>query len=107
MSFQDPDHQQRQSAAAAAKQAMLQKFRAASEDPEVVRRHAARVARTVLRRRTVAIAALSPRSEPFVETSNQNLNRRELRRRRATRLMRRACSPKVAPSARIYAILGE
>jgi hypothetical protein len=44
MSFQDPDHQQRQSAAAAAKQAMLQKFRAASEDPEVARRHAARVA---------------------------------------------------------------
>src|SRR5712675_340446 len=44
MSFQDPDHQQRQSAAGAAKQAMLQKFRAASEDPEVARRHAARVA---------------------------------------------------------------
>ena len=43
-SFQDPDYQQRQSAAAAAKQAMLQKFRAASEDPEVARRHAARVA---------------------------------------------------------------
>jgi hypothetical protein len=43
-SFQDPDHQQRQSAAAAAKEAMLQKFRAASEDPEVTRRHAARVA---------------------------------------------------------------
>jgi hypothetical protein len=42
-SFQDPDHQHRQSAAAA-KQAMLQKFRAASEDPEVTRRHAARVA---------------------------------------------------------------
>jgi hypothetical protein len=36
-SFRDPDHQQRQSAAAAAKQAMLQKFRAASEDPEVAR----------------------------------------------------------------------
>src|SRR5258708_18874671 len=44
MSFQDLDHQRRQSAAAAAKQAMLQKFRAASEDPEVARRHAARVA---------------------------------------------------------------
>jgi hypothetical protein len=43
-SFQDPDHQQRQSAAATAKQAMLRKFRAASEDPEVARRHAARVA---------------------------------------------------------------
>jgi hypothetical protein len=44
MSFQDPDHQQRRSTAAAAKQAMLQKFRASSEDPEVARRHAARVA---------------------------------------------------------------
>src|SRR5229473_597156 len=48
-SFQDPDHQQRQSAAAAAKQAMLQKFRAASKDPEVVRRHAARVAMNEVR----------------------------------------------------------
>jgi hypothetical protein len=45
MSFQDPDHRLRQSAAAAAKQAMLQNFRAASEDPDVARRHAARVAR--------------------------------------------------------------
>jgi hypothetical protein len=35
------------------------------------------------------------------------LNRRELRRHRATRLTRRARLPKVAPSARIYAILGE
>jgi small-conductance mechanosensitive channel len=43
-SFQDPDYQQRQSAAAVAKQARLQKFRPASEDPEVARRHAARVA---------------------------------------------------------------
>ena len=49
MTFQDPDHQQRQSAAAAAKQAMLQKFRAASEDPEVARRHAARVAMNEVR----------------------------------------------------------
>ena len=48
-SFQDPDHQQRQSAAAAAKQAMLQKFRASSEDPEVARRHAARVAMNEVR----------------------------------------------------------
>ena len=48
-SFQDPDHQQRQSAAAAAKQAMLQKFRAASEDPEIARRHAARVAMNEVR----------------------------------------------------------
>jgi Family of unknown function (DUF6481) len=43
-SFQHPDYQQRQNTAAIAKQAMLQKFRAASEDPEVIRRHAARVA---------------------------------------------------------------
>ncbi len=48
-SFQDPDRQQRQSAAAAAKRAMLQKFRAASEDPEVARRHAARVAMNEVR----------------------------------------------------------
>ena len=34
MSFQDPDHQQRQSAAAAAKQAMLQKFRADPKTPK-------------------------------------------------------------------------
>ncbi len=43
-SFQDPDLQERQSAAAAAKKAMLEKFRAASEDPVVAQRHAARVA---------------------------------------------------------------
>ena len=49
MSFQDLDHQQRQSAAAAAKQAMLQKFRASSEDPEVARRRAARVAMNEVR----------------------------------------------------------
>ena len=48
-SFQDPDRQQRQSAAAAAKQAMLQKFRAASKDPEIARRHAARVAMNEVR----------------------------------------------------------
>ena len=41
--FQDPDHQQRRSAAAA-KQAMLEKFRAVSQDPEMARRQAARVA---------------------------------------------------------------
>ena len=44
INFQDPDHQQRRSAAAAAKQAMLQKFRAASEHPEVAQRQAARIA---------------------------------------------------------------
>ena len=55
----------------------------------------------------LGVAALSPRSEPFVETSNQNLNRRELRRHRVTRLTRRARLPKVAPSVRTYAILGE
>src|ERR1700746_2185104 len=53
-SFQDPDHLQRRSAAAAAKKAMLQKFRAASEDPEVARRHAARV--TMNEARLVRIA---------------------------------------------------
>jgi uncharacterized protein DUF6481 len=43
-SYKDPDHQQRQSAAAAAKKAMLDKFRAASNDPAVADRHTARAA---------------------------------------------------------------
>jgi hypothetical protein len=43
-SYKDPDLQQRQSDAAAAKKAMLEKFRAASDDPAVAMRHATRVA---------------------------------------------------------------
>ena len=45
----------------------------------------------------------SPSSKP----PTKNLNRRELRRHRVTRLTRRARLPKVAPSVRTYAILGE
>jgi hypothetical protein len=43
-SYKDPDLQQRQSDAAAAKKATLEKFRAASDDPAVAMRHATRVA---------------------------------------------------------------
>jgi len=43
-SYQGPDLEQRQSNAAAAKKAMLEKFRAASEDPAVAKRDATRVA---------------------------------------------------------------
>jgi hypothetical protein len=43
-SYQDPDLQQRQRDAAAAKKATLEKFRAASDDPDVAMRHATRVA---------------------------------------------------------------
>ena len=43
-SYKDPDLQQRQNDAAAAKKAALEKFRAASEDPAVATRHATRVA---------------------------------------------------------------
>src|SRR5712691_3503042 len=43
-SYKGPDLQQRQSNAAAAKKAMLEKFRAASEDPAVAKRHATRAA---------------------------------------------------------------
>ena len=43
-SYKDPDLQQRQNDAAAAKNATLEKFRAASEDPAVASRHASRVA---------------------------------------------------------------
>jgi hypothetical protein len=53
-SYKGPDLQQRQSNAAAAKKAMLEKFRAASEDPAVAKRHATRVA--VNKARLVRIA---------------------------------------------------
>ena len=43
-SYKGPDPQQRQSDAVAAKKAMLDKFRAASEDPAVAERRVARVA---------------------------------------------------------------
>jgi Family of unknown function (DUF6481) len=42
--YEAPDPQQRQSDAAAVKKAMLQKFRAAAEDPAVAKRRATRVA---------------------------------------------------------------
>jgi hypothetical protein len=42
--YQGPDLEQRQSNAAAAKKAMLEKFRAASEHPAVAKRDATRVA---------------------------------------------------------------
>jgi hypothetical protein len=43
-SYKGPDPQQRQNEAVAAKKAMLEKFRAASEDPAVADRRATRVA---------------------------------------------------------------
>jgi hypothetical protein len=43
-SYKDPNLQRRQSDAAAAKKAALEKFRAASDDPDVAARHATRVA---------------------------------------------------------------
>jgi hypothetical protein len=44
MSYKVPDLQERQSNAIAARKAMLEKFRAAAQDPEVEKRRAARVA---------------------------------------------------------------
>ena len=43
-SFRDPDHQERLTNAAAARKAMLEKFRAASDDPAAAERQAARAA---------------------------------------------------------------
>ena len=42
--YKDPNLQQRQNTAAAAKMALLQKFQAASDDPTIAERQAARVA---------------------------------------------------------------
>ena len=72
-SFQDPDHRQRQSAAAAAKQAMLQKFRAASEDPEVARRHAARVAMNEARLARISDSRLSFGRESRIISASASL----------------------------------
>jgi len=52
-------------------------------------------------------AALSPRSKPFVETSNQKENRTSPRRHRPTRSQQRASHAKIAPQRRHYAIFGE
>jgi hypothetical protein len=43
-SYKEPDHHQRQGAGVAAKKAELEKFRAASDDPALADRHAARAA---------------------------------------------------------------
>jgi hypothetical protein len=42
--YKDPDFQQRQSSAATARKAMMEKYRAASEDPAAAERQAARLA---------------------------------------------------------------
>ncbi len=44
MGFQNPDLQERQQASAAAKKAMLEKFRAAANDPAIAEKQAARAA---------------------------------------------------------------
>ena len=53
-SFRDPDHQERLTNASAAKKAMLEKFRAASDDPAIAERQAARAAVNTARLARVA-----------------------------------------------------
>ena len=52
--FKDPDFQQRQTSAATAKKTMMEKFRAASEDPGVAERQAARLATNEARQERIA-----------------------------------------------------
>lgn len=52
--FKDPDFQQRQTSAATAKKTMMEKFRAASEDPGVAERQAARLAANEARQERIA-----------------------------------------------------
>jgi hypothetical protein len=103
-SFQDSDHQQRQSAAAAAEQAMLQKFRASSKDPEVARRRAARVAMNEARLVRVAEreAAKRAREAELTEQAAQAQREAEeaealLATQRAERAILLAAEQKVAP----------
>ena len=53
--YKDPDFQTRKDTAAAAKKAMLQKFRAAADDPNIAQRQAERVA--INEARSVRMAA--------------------------------------------------
>jgi len=52
--YKDPDFQQRQTSAATAKKTMMEKFRAASEDPGVAERQAARLAANAARQERIA-----------------------------------------------------
>ena len=52
--YKDPDFQQRQSSAAMAKKAMVEKYRAATEDPKVTERVAQRAALSEARRERMA-----------------------------------------------------
>jgi hypothetical protein len=53
-SFLSPDREKRQSAAAAAKKAMLERFRAASEDPRIAEKQAERATIVAAREKRMA-----------------------------------------------------
>jgi hypothetical protein len=61
--YKEPDFEQRQSTAGKAKAQILQKFRTASEDPTVERRHAARVAMNQARLTRIAEREAAKRAE--------------------------------------------
>ena len=61
-SYKGPDLEQRQSNAAAARKAMLERFRAASEDPAVAERRAARAAVEEARRIRMAEREVAERA---------------------------------------------
>jgi hypothetical protein len=61
--YKEPGFEHRQSTAGKAKAQMLQKFRAASEDPTVAKRHAARVAMNQARLTRIAEREAAKRAE--------------------------------------------
>ena len=90
MGYKDPDLQERQSGAAAARKAALDKFRAASEDPEVAKRlaeraeiHKARQIRVAEREaaRKVREAELAAEAARQAEIARQKSWRRRSSRR--------------------------
>jgi hypothetical protein len=84
-SYEGPDLQQRQSNAAAARKAMLEKFRAASEDPAVAKRRAARVKANEARLVRIADreAAKRVRQAELVEQAARAAERASLAEREA------------------------
>ena len=63
MSFKYPDLQERQTAAAAAKKAMLEKFRAAATDPRLAEKAAERIAIDEARKNRMAERAAAKQNE--------------------------------------------
>jgi len=99
--YKEPDFEERQSAAQTAKWAMLQKFRAASHDPAVAKRQAARVAMNEARLVRIAERELAEkmREAELAEQAARNAELALQAQREAEKAKALAASEKAAADA--------